>query len=144
MPAAFVVTDPGCLTICTVLFAGILVELMFLVSEGASVEAKRDSSQEGEMLLRTNLILGLQKFKVLQLDLSGTTVDEQFDAIDEAGIAGGEEKSDRRDLLRASHLAARDLGFEEFLGVFSEGIEDRRVDRAGTEDVHADSALLKL
>jgi hypothetical protein len=73
-------------------------ELMFLVSEGASVEAKRDSSQEAENLLRTNPVLGLRKYKVLQLDLSGTTVDEEFDAVDKAGIAGGGEKSDRRDL----------------------------------------------
>jgi hypothetical protein len=118
-PAAFVITDPGCSTICRVLFSRILVGLMFFASEGASVRAERDSSQEGEKLLRTNPILGLQKYKVLQLDLSGTTVDEQFYAIDEAGIAGGEEKSDRRDLLRASHLAAWNLGFEELLSVVS-------------------------
>ena len=93
--------------------------LMFLMGEGVSVKAKRDSSQEAKKLRRTNPILGLRKYQDLQLDLSGTTVDEEFDAVDEAGIAGGEEKSDRRDLLRASHLAAWDLGFEELLGIFS-------------------------
>ena len=78
------------------------------------------------------------------LDLSGTTVYEEFDSIDEAGIARGEEQGDGRDLLWASHLAAWDLGFEELFGFFSQGIEDWRVDGAGTEDVHADSALLEL
>ena len=81
---------------------------------------------------------------MLQLDLSCSTVNEELGSIDEAGIAGGEEQGDGRDLLWASHLAAWDLGFEEFLGVISEGIEDRRVDGAGTEDVHAASALLEL
>ena len=117
---------------------------MFPMGEGASTKVRQDSSQEAEQLLRTNPILGLRKYKVLQLDLSGTTIDKELDAVDEAGIAGGEEKSDRRDLLRASHLAAWDLGFEELLGVVSQGIEDRRVDGAGAEDVHADSALLEL
>jgi hypothetical protein len=117
---------------------------MFLMNAGASVIAKRDLSQEAEKPLRTNPILGLRKYSALLLNLSGTTVNEEFDAVNEAGIAGGEEKGDRRDLLRAAHLAARDLGFEEFFGVISEGIEDRRVDGAGTEDVHADSALLEF
>src|SRR5258708_2751091 len=84
------------------------------------------------------------KTKSCKLNLGGTTVDEELDAVDEAGIAGGEEESDRRDLLRASHLAAGYLGFEELLRVGSEGIEDRGVDRAGTEDVHADSTLLEF
>src|SRR5258708_19650106 len=84
------------------------------------------------------------KTKSCKLNLGGTTVDKELDAVDEAGIAGGEEESDRRDLLRASHLAAGYLGFEELLRVGSEGIEDRGVDGAGTEDVHADSALLEL
>ena len=114
------------------------------MGECPSLKAKRDSTQKAEKLLRTNPIRGLRKYKVLQLDLSCSTVNEKLDSIDEAGIAGGEEKSDRRNLLRASHLAAWDLGFEELFGLFSQGIEDRRVDGAGTEDVHADSALLEL
>lgn len=57
------------------------------MSEGVSVKAKRESSQEAEKLLRTNPILGLRKYQVLQLDLSGTAVDEEFDAVDETGIA---------------------------------------------------------
>jgi hypothetical protein len=91
-----------------------------------------------------NPIHGLQQDNVLRLNLGGTTVDEELDAVDEAGIARGEEESDRRDLLRASHLAAGYLGFEELLRVGSEGIEDWGVDGAGTEDVHADSALLEF
>ena len=81
---------------------------------------------------------------MLQLDLSCSTVNEELGSIDEAGIAGGEEQGDGRDLLWASHLAAWNLEFEELFGLFSQGIEDRRVDGAGTEDVHADSALLEL
>jgi hypothetical protein len=123
---------------------GILVWLMFLMGEGASLKAKRDSSHEAEKFLRTNPIPGLRKYRVLPLDLSCSTVNEELDSIDEAGIAGGEEQGDGRDLLWASHLAAWDLGFEELFGLFSQGIEDRRVDGAGTEDVHADSALLEL
>ena len=74
------------------------------------------------MLLGVNPILGPRKYKTLQLDLRGTAVDEELDAVDETGIAGGEEKSNRRDLFRASHLAAWDLGFEEFLGVWPERV----------------------
>src|SRR5271168_2907471 len=99
---------------------------------------------ESEKPPATNPIPGLRKHKVLQSNLSCSTVNEELDSIDEAGIAGGEEKSDRRDLLRASHLAAWDLGFEELFRLFSQGIEDRRVNGAGTEDVYADSALLEL
>src|ERR1700686_3589932 len=106
--------------------------------------AKRDSSHEAEKFLRTNSIPELRKYRVLQLDLSCSTVNEKLDSIDEAGIAGGEEQGDGRDLLWASHLAAWDLGFEELFGLFSQGIEDRRVDGAGTKDVHADSAILEL
>ena len=132
--------DPALVTV----FAGVLVELMLSMSEGASAKVRRDSFQEAEKLLRTSPLLGLRKYKFLHLDLSGTTVDEEFDSVDEAGIAGGEEEGDGRDLLRASQFAAWDLGFEELFGLFSEGIEDRRVDGAGTEDVHADSALFEL
>jgi hypothetical protein len=101
-----------------------------LISKGASAKAKWDSSQEAEKLLRMNPIHGLQQDNVLRLNLGGTTVDEELDAVDEAGIARGEEESDRRDLLRASHLAAGYLGFEELLRVGSEGIEDWGVDGA--------------
>jgi hypothetical protein len=64
---------------------------MFLVGEGAIVKAKRDSSQEAEKLLRMNPLVGLRKYEVLHLDLGCTTVNEELDAVDEAGIAGGEE-----------------------------------------------------
>src|SRR5271155_687149 len=93
---------------------------------------------------RESQFRGLQQYRVLRLDLGGTAVHEEFDAVDETGIAGGEEEGNGRDLLRASDLAAWDLGLEELLRVGSEGIEDRRVDGAGTEDVHSDSALLEL
>lgn len=114
----FVVIDPGRSIICLVLFTGILVELMCLMGEGASVKAN-GTRPKAQKLLRTNPIRGLQKSKVLRLDLGSATVDKELDTVDEAGIAGREEKSDRRDLLRASHLAAWDLGFEELLGVVS-------------------------
>ena len=119
---AFAVTNSGRSIICRILFAGILVSLMFLMGEGASLKAKRDSPQEAEKFLRTNPIPGLRKYKVLQLDLSCSTVNEELDSIDEAGIAGSEEQGDGRDLLWASHLAAWDLGFEELFGLFSQGI----------------------
>src|SRR5258708_30621940 len=84
------------------------------------------------------------KTKSCKLNLGGTTVDEELDAVDEAGIARGEEESDRRNLLRASHLAAGYLGFEELLRGGSGGVEDWGLDGAGTEGGHADSALLGL
>lgn len=49
--------------------------------------------------MRTNPIPGLRKYKVLQLDLSCSIVDEELDSIDEAGIAGGEDQSDGHDLF---------------------------------------------
>ena len=52
------------------------------------------------------------------LDLGRAAVDEEFDAVDEAGIARGEEERDGRDLFGASHFAARDQGFEELLGLW--------------------------
>ena len=66
------------------MFAGVLVELMLSMSEGASAKVRRDSFQEAEKLLRTSPLLGLRKYKFLHLDLSGTTVDEEFDSVDEA------------------------------------------------------------
>src|SRR5437667_6271322 len=92
----------------------------------------------------TNPIHALEQYRVLRLDLGGTAVHEELDAVDETRIAGGKEEGDGRDLLRTSHFAARDLGLEELLSVGSEGIKDRRIDRAGTEDVHANSALLEF
>src|SRR5689334_18048534 len=58
---------------------------LFLMGECPSLEAKRDSSHEAEKFLRTNPIPGLRKYKVLQLDLSCSTVNEKLDSIDEAG-----------------------------------------------------------
>ena len=78
------------------------------------------------------------------LNLGRTAVHEELDPVDETGIAGGEEEGDGRDLLRASHFAAWDLRLEELLGIWSEGIEDRRVDGAGAEDVHPNSPLLEF
>jgi hypothetical protein len=63
--------------------------------------------------------------------LGGAAVYEEFDAVDEAGVAGGEEEGDGCDLFRAAYLAAWDLGFEELFGVGAEGVEDRGVDGAG-------------
>jgi hypothetical protein len=45
----------------------------------------------------------------LELDLGRATVDEEFDAIDETGIARGKKEGDGRDLFGSSHLAAGDL-----------------------------------
>ena len=78
------------------------------------------------------------------LDLGGATVDEEFDAVDEARVVGGEEEGDGCDLFRAAHFAAWDQGFEALFCVRAERIEDRRVDGAGAEDVHANSSLLEL
>ena len=66
-------------------------------------------SGKRQELLRTNPIPRLQQYKVLRLYLGRTTVDEELDSVDKAGIAGGEEEGDGRDLLRAAHLAARNL-----------------------------------
>jgi hypothetical protein len=116
----------------------------FLMGECRGEKQKWDSSLEARKVPEGESHAWAAKYKALQLDLSCSTVDEEFDAVDEAGIAGGEEQCDGRDLLWASHLAAWDLGFEELFGLFSQGIEDRRVDGSRTKDVHADSALLEL
>jgi hypothetical protein len=42
--------------------SGVFVGLMFLMSEVASLKAKRDSSQEAEKLLQRNPILRLRKY----------------------------------------------------------------------------------
>jgi len=47
------------------MFPGILVWLMFLMGEGASLKAKRDSSHEAKKFLLTNPIPGLRKYNVL-------------------------------------------------------------------------------
>src|SRR5258708_29075441 len=108
------------------------------------LKSKWDSSLEARKVPEGESHSWTPKYKVLRLDLSCSTVNEKLNSIDEAGIAGGEEQGDGRDLLWASPLAAWDLRFEELFGLFSQGIEDRRVDGARTEDIHADSALLEL
>ena len=60
---------------------------MSLMGQGASDKMIRDSSKEAERFRRASPIPGLGKYKLLHLDLSGTTVDEELDAVDEAGIA---------------------------------------------------------
>ena len=45
-----------------------------------------------------------------RLDLGGAAVYEELDAVDEAGVAGGEEEGDGCDLFGTAHLAARDQG----------------------------------
>ncbi len=57
---------------------------MFFMSGGASLRGKRDSFHEAEELLRTNPVHVLRRYKVSRLDLGCTTVDEEFDAINEA------------------------------------------------------------
>jgi hypothetical protein len=95
---------------------------LFLMGECPSLKANGTRPTKLEKFLRMNPIPGLRKHKVLRLDLSCSTVNEKLDSIDEAGIAGGEEQCNCRDLLWASHLATWDLGFEELFGVFSKGI----------------------
>src|SRR5258708_28498878 len=87
---------------------------------------------------------GLPRSRVHSLDLGGTTVDEEFDAVDEARVVRGEEESYSCDLFRTAHLAARNEGFEPLLCLGGGVVEDRRVDGAGAEDVHANSSLLEL
>ena len=55
----------------------------------------------------------------------------------------GEEERYRCDLLRTANLAVNE-GFEHFLCLGAERVEDRHIDGAGTEDVHANSSLLQL
>src|SRR6266849_6223814 len=87
---------------------------------------------------------GLSRSRVHALDLGGTTVDEEFDAVDEARVVRGEEESYSCDLFRTAHLAARNEGFEPLLCLGAEWVENRRVDGAGAEDVHPNSSLLEL
>ncbi len=78
------------------------------------------------------------------LDLGGAAVDEELDAVDVAGVVGGEEEGDGGDLFGAADLAARNEGGEVVLGVGAEGVEDGRVDGSGAEDVDADLAVLEV
>jgi hypothetical protein len=81
---------------------------------------------------------------VQSLDLGRATVDEELDAVDEARIIGGEEEGYGGDLLGTTHFPAGDKGFEALLGGGAEGIEDGRVDGAGAQNIHTNSAILEF
>src|SRR6202035_4194027 len=49
-------------------------------------------------------------------DHRGAAVGDQFHHVDVAGVVGGEEQGDGRDLLGAAHLSPRDQGLERRLG----------------------------
>ncbi len=78
------------------------------------------------------------------LDLGCAAVDVELDAVDVAGVVGGEEEGDGGDFFGAAYLAAGNQGCEVGLGVGAEGIEDGCVDGSGAEDVDADLAVLEV
>ena len=49
-----------------------------------------------------------REYRLFWLDLGSAAVDEELDAVDEAGVARGEEESDGCDLFRTAHFAAWD------------------------------------
>src|SRR3954468_9860238 len=53
-------------------------------------------------------------------DGGGAAVSDQFQAVDVAGVVGGEEQGDGGNFFGTAHLAARDEGFKRGLGCLVE------------------------
>src|ERR1700738_3823481 len=87
---------------------------------------------------------GLFQVATVALDLGGTAVYEEFNAVHEAGITGCEKECDCCDLFRTSHFAAWNLRLEILLRIWTKRIENRGVDRSWTQDIHADISFLEV
>src|SRR3954464_3297810 len=90
-------------------------------------------------------VCGPAAFLVGGSDGGGAAVGDQFQAVDVAGVVGGEEQGDRRDFFGAAHLSAGDEGLECGLGclveqffLFGGG------DLAGGQDVDPDLAVAQF
>src|SRR5271155_2499708 len=80
---------------------------------------------------------GSPQLRVHSLDLRRTTVNEKFDAVDEARVARCQEESYGCDLFRLAHFAAWNESLEAILRIGPEWVEGRSVYGARTENVHA-------
>src|SRR5690242_10108374 len=77
-------------------------------------------------------------------DLAEPAVDDQVRAGDEAGVRRGEKQHGGRDLLAGPEPSQR-YGGGDLLPKFGvDGAEERGVDRAGTDDIDPDAAVLQL
>src|SRR5690242_16854214 len=71
-------------------------------------------------------------FPVVGSEGGGAAVGDQFQAVDVAGVVGGEEQGDRRDFLGAAHFPAGDEGLE--------GVPGCLVEQFGAGQCHAGRA----
>src|SRR5690348_423059 len=77
-------------------------------------------------------------------DVTEPAVDDQVRAGDEAGVRRGEEQRGGRDLFAGPQPSQGDGGGDLLPEFWGDGTEERGVDRAGTDDVHPDAAVLQL
>src|SRR5271163_2377031 len=83
------------------------------------------------------------------LDLGHAAVDEEFDASDEAGVVGSQERDGFGDFVGGAHSAHGDTTDESRLklisaGGLSEAINGRSFDGAGADNVYADFTVLEI
>src|SRR5579864_5393313 len=91
-----------------------------------------------------NAVLGFIKPTRSTLNLCRTAIHEQLHAIHKAGIARGQEQSYRRNLLRTPDFAARDLRLKEFLSIWPQWIQNRRIDRSRAQNIHPYLSVLEV
>src|ERR1700729_1059367 len=77
-------------------------------------------------------------------DVTEPAVDDQVRAGDEAGVRRGEEQRRGRDLFAGAQPPRGERGGDLLPEFRGDGTEERGVDRAGTDDVHPDAAILQL
>src|SRR5579871_5246302 len=83
-------------------------------------------------------------------NLGDAAVDEQFRAVDKAGVVRGEEQDGARDLVGLADPASRDIRRHPRLHPFRLGaaakkpVEAGGVDRAGAHDIDADAPALEV
>src|SRR5579863_2631229 len=77
-------------------------------------------------------------------DVTEPAVDDQVRAGDEAGVRRGEEQRGGRDLFAGPQPSQGDGGGDLLPEFRGDGAEERGVDRAGTDDVYPDAAVLQL
>src|SRR5215813_14330316 len=77
-------------------------------------------------------------------DLGKAAVDDQVNAVDEAGVRGGEEQRGGRDFRAGPEPSQGDEGLDLLAEFGCDGGEERGIDRAGAEDVHPDTAVLQF
>src|SRR5271168_5401229 len=80
----------------------------------------------------------------LRSDLRRAAIHEQFDSGDKARVVRGQENRRFGNFIRATHAAHRDAGDDLGDGLLGKRCQDRRIDRAGTNDIGADLAILEL